>query len=276
LPNVEPPSDDPDELYIKTDRQFLEDVIAEISTMITSRPSDELRSSNVTIGYQPLPAVRDLRKALGCDDYPTEFRPINLEVDEHPHYASVGCVGDFTDELIIFAYHRQRDCDPGNIPYYLECLEAIGKGRNSALLQEEYVKAVSLGEITQQEIDDAYKFFALSPNANHAEDHIIGIYRSYIESSPKHKDAAKQALMKLGQAKGSLKIQAVANDKVMSYEEALEYFGVVAETPSDLVEAQAIGMVSYTLSTSECPKTYLALYGEADILNRLWTGTRLW
>jgi ubiquitin carboxyl-terminal hydrolase 25 len=105
--------------------------------------------------------------------------------------------------------------------------------------------AVSLGEHTLIEVEDAYRFFAINPETKEGDDHIIGLYESRIESAPKQKDQARDCLLKIGQARGSEKIQAVARENPMSFEEALEFLGVLTETPSDSIEAMATVVVSY-------------------------------
>jgi len=226
----------------KTNRHFVEDVLCEVSRRLADRPSEELKQGNTQILYNPLPALRDLRIALGSLDYPTDTRIVNLDAPEHPHYPSLGAVSSLSDELVFFAYQRQRDCDPKNKGYYLECLKGIAEGRSSMFLQEEFVKIVSLGENTLTEIEDSYKFFALNPAVDHGDDHIIGVYKSRIENAPLQKEQAKQALLVIGNARSSKKIQEVATDRDMTYEEALQYFGVTADTPSDVIEAQAVAL----------------------------------
>lgn len=228
----------------KTNRNFVEDVLCEVSQRLADRPAEELKQGNSQILYNPLPALKDLRIALGILNFPTDSRIVNLEAIEHPHYASLGATSSFSDELIFFAYSRQRDCDPSHKPYYLECLQGIGKGRGSPFLEEEFVKIVSLGANTLTEIDDAYKFFALNPAVDHGDDHIIGVYKSRIEAAPIQKDAAKRSLLLIGKARNSAKIQEVANNRAVTYEEALEYLNVTADTPSDFIEAQAIAVAA--------------------------------
>lgn len=228
----------------KTNRHFIEDVLCEVSQRLTDRPTEELKKGNSQISFNPLPALQDLRITLGCLGFPTDSRVVNLEALEHPHYASLGTVSSFSDELVFFAYCRQKDCDPINGPYYLECLKEIAEGRKSMFLQEEFVKIVSLGESTLTEIEDAYKFFALNPAIDHGDDHIIGVYKSRIENAPVQKEQAKQSLLLIGKARNSAKIQEVANDRAMTYDEALEYFGVTIDTSSDVIEAQAIAMAT--------------------------------
>ncbi|KFY29587.1 hypothetical protein V494_08632 [Pseudogymnoascus sp. VKM F-4513 (FW-928)] len=244
LPAVSPSAEPTGAVVPKTNRNFVEDVLCEVSQRLADRPPEELKQGNSQILYNPLPALKDLRIALGSLGFPTDSRVVNLEAIEHPHYASLGAVASLSDELIFFAYSRQRDCDPSNRPYYLECLQGISKGRNSSFLEEEFVKIVSLGEHTRAEIEQAYRFFALNPAVDHGDDHIIGVYKSRIENAPVQKEEAKHSLLLIGKARNSSKIQEVANNRAVTYEEALEYLAVTADTPSDFIEAQAIAMAT--------------------------------
>ncbi|KFY81977.1 hypothetical protein V498_08669 [Pseudogymnoascus sp. VKM F-4517 (FW-2822)] len=244
LPAVSPATEATGAVLPKTNRNFVEDVLCEVSQRLADRPPEELKQGNSQILYNPIPALKDLRIALGFLGFPTDSRVVNLEAIEHPHYASLGAVSSFSDELIFFAYSRQRDCDPSNKPYYLECLQGIGKGRGSPFLEEEFVKIVSLGESTLTEIDEAYGFFALNPAVDHGDDHIIGVFKSRIENAPVQKEQAKEALLLIGKARNSAKIQEVATNRAVTYEEALEYLAVTADTPSDFIEAQAIAMAT--------------------------------
>jgi ubiquitin carboxyl-terminal hydrolase 25 len=195
--------------------------------------------------YNPLPANNDIYSTLGCLGYMRGSRTsINLEEEhEHPHYAGLGAVNDFSDDLIAFSYERQRDSDPQNSPYYLECLKGIADGRDSVDLQEKSVMAISMGEHTLKDIENAYKFFAISSDTAGGDDHIIGLYKSRIEAAPRQKEEARQCLLIIGQARRSDTIQALANDRAMSFEEALDYLNVSLDTPPDSIEAVAIAMV---------------------------------
>lgn len=207
--------------------------------------------------YNPLPATNDIYNTLGCLGYIKGSRTIiNLEEQEHehPHYAGLGAVNDFSDDLIAFAYDRQRDCDPQNKPYYLECLQGIGQGRESEDLQAKSVMAISMGEHTLKDIENAYKFFAINPDTAGGDDYIVGLYKSRIESAPRQKEEARQSLQIIGQARQSGIIQAMANDRAMSFEEALEYLNVTQDTSPDSIEAVAITMVcqSHCYQRREC------------------------
>ena len=64
--------------------------------------------------------------------------------------------------------------------------------------------------------------------------HIIGLFNSRVQSAPRQADQARENLRIIGKARNSKKIELIAMDKSMTYEEALELLpGVDATTPSD-------------------------------------------
>lgn len=247
LPNIEPLSED--DFGLRTRRHFLQDVVYELIERISEGSANHVQQGQgkrATFTHNPIPAMNDIYSTLGCLDYLKASRMVNLEEQEreHPHYAGLGAVNDFTDDLVAFAYDRQRDCDPANRPYYLECLQGIANGRRSAELQEKSVIAISMGENTLTEIDNAYKFFAINPDTRDGDEYIIGVYQSRIEAASLQKEEARQCLLIIGQARNSERILSVANDKAMSVQEALDFLNVGHDTPSDSIEAVAITMVS--------------------------------
>lgn len=213
--------------------------------MLSSYSKETLQANKVVLDSMPESGLKALRMALGSHDYLTDGRnEINLEIDEHPHYASLGAVSNLHDTLILFAYSRQyaTDTDILKRAYYLDCLKAIGAGRGSSFLQEEFVKRLSMGEYTYSDIAAAYQFFNIRQDQALANDdeHIINVYRVRIESAPAQKDQAKQQLAIIGFARNSQSIMAAADSKEMTYEEALQYIGASADASADMVEAYAV------------------------------------
>lgn len=225
-------------------RDFYDEVLIELGVIISSRPEREKELSGVKIPYAHTPALRDIELSLGYYDYPTRSRTVDVDLVEHPYYASLGSLDNFTDELIRWAYERQCQCDPSNKPYYLDCLADLANGRESSDLQEAVAMAKSIGEYSLKDIEEAYRFFNLDPKTTEGDDHIMGVFKSRIESAPRQKDEARASLLVIGKSRNSDKIQALANDRTMSFEEALEFLGVTADTPSDSIEAVAVAMVS--------------------------------
>lgn len=220
---------------------FIEDVLCEIDMLIYE--------SNPRVDIQYQLALKDIERSLGCFEYPTRSRTVDLSRDEHPCYISLGAVDDFTDTLLIWAYDRQCLCDPENKPYYLDCLSDLARGRGSPDLEIRVALAASAGELSWKDIEHAYKFFNLEVEYVESDNHIIGIYNSRIASAPRQKDEAKQCLMVVAKHRKSEAIEAIANDKTMSFEEALEFLSVTADTDSESIEAQAVALVRpYILS----------------------------
>ena len=199
--------------------------------------------------HRPLAALKDIERSLGYHDYPRRSRTIDLSTEEHPYYYSLGAVDDFTDDLLSWAYDRQCACDPSNKPYYLDCLQDLSNGRRSSDLQMKVVMATSAGEYGLKATEDAYNFFQLSPDTKEGDDYIMGLYKSRIVSAPRQKEEAKNCLFIIGKDRNSEVIEALANDRSMTFEEALEYLSVSADTASDSIEAAAIAMVSSSLSS---------------------------
>jgi ubiquitin carboxyl-terminal hydrolase 25/28 len=225
-------------------KDFFSDVLIELDVLIASRPPEEQWTSKVHVLHVPLPALKDIERSLGFFDYPKRSRTVDLSKQEHPHYASLGAVDDFTDDFLLWAYERQCDCDPSNRPYYLDCLRGIAGGRKSSELEMKVAMAASEGEVGLREIENAYKYLALDPDTREGDDYIIGVYNSRIEAAPLQKDEARDSLRVIAKARASAKIEAVANDRAMTFEEALSFLNVTEDTHSDSIEAAAVAMVS--------------------------------
>lgn len=224
-------------------RYFIDDVVTEIDLILNELSMSDQRNQTKVI-HVGVPALKDIERSLSCFDYPKKSRTVDLSIEEHPHYASLGAVDQFTDDLLSWAYDRQCECDPANKPYYLDCLADIAKGRQSSDLQTKVVMATSAGQHGLKEIEDAFKFFALDPATTEGDDHIIGVYTARVDSAPRQKDEARQCLKVIASARHSEKIKVVANDQTMSLEEALEFLNVSEDTSSDSIEAAAIALVS--------------------------------
>lgn len=170
--------------------KFLQDVTYELLQKVSDRSKVE-DNVDVRFQYAPSSALKSIERCLGCWDYPRKSRTSSPGVLDHPHYLSLGACGDFTDEYILYAYVKQTRCDEPNKPYYLDCLAGIAIGRNTEFLQMELAKEVSAGELRLSAIHEAFKFFAIDPYTTEGDDHIIGLFRSRIDSAPRQKDEAR-------------------------------------------------------------------------------------
>jgi ubiquitin carboxyl-terminal hydrolase 25/28 len=214
--------------------------------LIAKRPKKEFEGPKLRPVYSPLSAIKDIERSFGYSNYVKRSRVIDTTRDEHPHYASLGATDDLVDTDISWAYDRQCKCDPVNKPYYLDCLAGIAKGRGNGAedLQTKVATALSSGEVGLDTIEDAYKFFGLGYNTKEGDDHIMGLYKSRIESAPRQKDEARECLHVIANHRKSEKIEALANDKALTFEEALEFLQITSSTDSDSIEAAAIALVS--------------------------------
>lgn len=132
---------------------------------------------------------------------------------DHPYYASLGALRDFSDKLIIFAHDRQSICDPINAPYYFDCLRDLAKGRDSEVLTTEAVTLESQGVIGRKDILEAFKYFDVSPTSSNNDEIILGRYRSRLDdSSPSAQPHIKAMLKRVGHARGSQKLIDAASD----------------------------------------------------------------
>lgn len=125
----------------------------------------------------------------------------------------MGATFDFHDDLIHFAYQRQIDTDPGNTPYYLECLQDIAEGRKSEVLQTFAAIEASSDKISLKDVREAFKSFGLDfPTSFLEDDIIIGNFQSRVSDAPRQEAELRRALKIIGQHRSSNKIQQVASN----------------------------------------------------------------
>ncbi|KAH0542358.1 hypothetical protein FGG08_003203 [Glutinoglossum americanum] len=267
LPEVDVSHGPPFEDSLKV---LLDDVDKELLILIAKRPWKESSKGKTAVYFHPLPSYKNLQRVLGCLDckiilFPhlveyilmpnakddkrlSSRRQIDLTQDEHPHYASLGALADFSDDLLSFAYDRQRLCDPVNAPYYFECLRTLAELRQSEPLSTKVAVLESQGEISSRDITQAYEYFRLRPDGLDMEDdYIIGTYKSRIEDAPRQEAEMRTKLRIIGQARRSEKIQYVASNTVTTYEQALTWLGANNHTADDFV----VSLVTFKLGESK-------------------------
>lgn len=193
-------------------RTLLDDVREELIVLISKEPADQLRSTKVII--QPSPALTAIGDVLHCRRYRTNPPPAGADpsADEHPFYAGLGVLADFHDDLVVFAYKAQIDCDPQNIAYYLECLQTIAAGRHSEDLQIQADIEQMRGHISLKDIRAAYANLGLNARDTQlSEDIIIGTFQARIADAPKQEGPMRHDLKIIGQDRGSKRIELVAS-----------------------------------------------------------------
>lgn len=116
----------------------------------------------------------------------------------------------------MFAYDRQRLCDPDNAPYYFDCLQQIASKRESEVLGLKIGIMESTGEISLRDIVKAYQYFQIDPTQRELDDdYIIGCFQSRASASPLHVEAARQQLRVIGVARHSSSIEAIASNSTL-------------------------------------------------------------
>lgn len=231
----------PDEAADDTLRTTINDARYELNTILLSFPENERTS----VRHQPLypPPARDIiERAIGCTDYlkvkgRVETRTSNHEED-HPYYASLGAVGDFADELILFSFSRQTAVDSENAAYYYECLQDLAVGRKSEFLEMQVAMLGSQGLTSRREVEAAYRSFGIDPvHAMHINDeHIVGVFKSRLSDiSPSMADETRRQLRIIGEARNSEIIKSEAAGAIETYEQALSWLDLTHDQADDFI-----------------------------------------
>ena len=201
-----PPKPDPDQQtpYGDSARILLDDVKHELQVLLAKESAFHFEL-----------AEHEMKAALACSEYKQtpRARTVDLTIDEHPFYSGLGAVGDFHDELLGFAYDCQIACDPKNIPYYLECLQAIAVGRdNSEDLQTKAIIEETEGRLSLNDIRQAYLRLGLNiKDTQLADDTIIGTFQARVADAPRHEAEIRKDLKIIGQDRSSERIKLVAS-----------------------------------------------------------------
>lgn len=204
-----PPRPNPDQQVPLKDpmRILLDDVGHELQGLMSKDPSQQAPHFEF--------AEKEMKLALACMEYKQtpRARTVDLTIDEHPFYAGLGAVGDFHDELIAFGYSCQVACDQKNVPYYLECLQAIAVGRDNS--EELHTKAIieeTQGRVSLKDIRHAYMCFNLDmEDTQLADETVIGTFQARVSDAPKHEAEMRRDLRIIGDHRCSEKIKLVAS-----------------------------------------------------------------
>lgn len=121
----------------------------------------------------------------------------------------------FADELLIFAYSRQVDCDPDNAPYYFECLQDLAKGRKSEVLETQVAVLASQGLFSRSDVEAAYRYIGVEPSHAVAlsDEIIVSSFSSRLsDTAPALQTELREKLRLIGQARNSELIRQAAAD----------------------------------------------------------------
>ncbi|KAH0078819.1 cysteine proteinase, partial [Aureobasidium melanogenum] len=264
------PVDDPDPLRPMLERLALEllylndEYCASHALPNPSRPS-----------YQD--SKVDFARTLSAQNYDkVSGRNLDSTEEDHPCYASLGALGDFSDRLIAFSYERQAACDPIEGPYYFDCLQDLATGRQSEILITKSATLASQNTLSRKDINQAYKALGIEPrfHENVDDEEIIGLYKSrWSDSSTAGQSDLKIALKTVGQARNSRYILDTAADTVETYEQALAWLGADATQADDTIVAlYGVDDAPMTKDLARRAVSLIATHRKSDILQS-WLAT---
>ncbi|EXJ74405.1 uncharacterized protein A1O5_02701 [Cladophialophora psammophila CBS 110553] len=201
---------------------WLDNAEHELTALLLSRPYEE-RQQLQDIA-PPLPAERELSRALGCQDCDP--------------FTALGCPMDLSDQLVAKAYHWQVETDRQNAPVYLSNLKYIGNQRQSEVLETEVVLETSQGHYDAEMLDEAYKAFHLIGREGPVSDEdIIGSFTAQLADSPGHEHQLRDYLRIIGVDRNSKRITDTAMNIIDSYESALAFLDAVSTMEDEHIQA---------------------------------------
>ncbi|KAF2764303.1 cysteine proteinase [Teratosphaeria nubilosa] len=224
-------------------RELLEDVEMELTAWFykisseTGLPNPALMDGG---GGWP-PANRDLERTLAAQGYHRYIAPglrSNNASELLPFFSGLGILPDFADSLVEFAYERQTFCDPERASYYFECLQIIAENRpNSESLSMKVAVLEPQSVISSRDIRAAYRALGINSTAegDKADDErLINLFQVRLQDcGPSQKEELRQALYKLGSARGSRMLVNIAQQSVETMDDALSFLGPGASRDTD-------------------------------------------
>ncbi|PNS21297.1 Translation initiation factor IF-2 [Sphaceloma murrayae] len=245
LPSTNPEGMDSDRIYLENWDMELEALIDQY----VARDGD----LHPCPDYMWCPALPEMARLLSTQSYkksPQSLNESNPNAQDHPFYASLGSMRDFADELIIFAYDRQSDCDPPNAPYYFDCLQDLANGRQSEELITKTSYLESQGVVGQQAVTEAYSFLSIDPKSNLTDNQIVDRFRSRMsDTAPSQQQTARAMLKRIGTVRQSRLIIDTASDTIETYAQALSWLGAEETYPDDSV------LTLYTTKVADSPES---------------------
>jgi ubiquitin carboxyl-terminal hydrolase 25 len=193
---------------------FFDNALCELGILIALRPEDERRQIHDNANLPD--AEKDLYRVLGAQAYDKHPAARTISLDHTRRdisYVALGVPQDASDAIVRFAYQQQIRTNPKESAMYLTYLRAIVSHRRSELLETLLATEISAGKFDAGQLNDAYRYFSLSPqDENLTDDYIIGNFRSRLEDSVKHEADMRAHLKIIGLHRQSRKIQDVASD----------------------------------------------------------------
>lgn len=209
----QPPSEGP---WSADLRQYLQDVQEELWALMRLHMETSQQSKLKGYHEKPSPFDSDIKLLLSTIEYDKSHfvkRATFIPVDEEQLHAGLGSLGDFTDELLIYAFEQQIKHDPPGTPYYYDCLAKLADKRKSETLETKVMMLASEGYFGREDVTKAYKYFSLDAwnAANYTDDYIRNTFEARLGSVPSWQETEmRQMLRVIAMSRGSKSLQASA------------------------------------------------------------------
>jgi ubiquitin carboxyl-terminal hydrolase 25/28 len=209
-----PPDPNP---WVWDSRKTLQDIQEELWALTRLHMPAAYNTSKLR-GYtaKPGPSDPDLHLLLATIQYESSRgsrRTPMLSKDEETWYTALGALGDFSDDLLRFAFDRQVACDPNGTSFYFDCFKRLANKRNSEKLQTDAAILESEGYFTREDVASAYRYFTMDPRQAHlmTDDQIRGTFETRLSSSAGWQEhEIREKLRIIALARGSKELQDVA------------------------------------------------------------------
>ncbi|KAF2155379.1 cysteine proteinase [Myriangium duriaei CBS 260.36] len=220
------------------ERNFLENWDFELQALIDKFAAED-GDLNPCPDYSWTAAKLEVERIVSAHSYAKVTQTRREEsggAQDHPFYASLGAMRDFSDDNIVFSYERQTACSPQNGPYYFDCLQDLANGRQSESLIMKASILESEGIIGQKSIDEAYRYLGFAPSVAVTDEIIIDRYRSRMQDTgPSAQPALRAMLKSLASARQSRALLDAASDTIDTYDQALSWLGAVSDYPDESI-----------------------------------------
>ena len=118
-----------------------------------------------------------------------------------------------------FAYREQIRTNGKEGPVYLSYLRQIANERRSEMLETLVATEYSAGNFDSEQLNEAYRYFALSPRDDAiTDDLILGTFQARLQDAPKHEADMRAHLKVIGVHRNSQRIKDVAEDGKLQLE----------------------------------------------------------
>ncbi|KAF1818761.1 cysteine proteinase [Dissoconium aciculare CBS 342.82] len=227
-----PELDEDDRLVANGDsaREALEDVHAELLAWM-HKLNAETGVVNLAAAEGWAVADLEVKRVLAAHDYALYVpfrRPSTMNPELQYYIASLGAMADFGDAMIDFAYERQSMCDPPNRPYYFECLQVVAESRGTEKLQLKVAMLASQDLVSRRDLSAAYRLLNVPVHDAHNYDDVRILDQFHVRQSDlgvQAQEDARQALYRIGMARGSTRLINASRQLVETYDDALTWIG---------------------------------------------------